>query len=311
MTDSSYEFQIFSGMNILKKLFLCLCLCFFFSAAQAQLGHYLNIWGGPQYTALANTDDYDLGNTGAISTISALSRTNTYRAGFGVDYIYNFATSYGIQTGLYYSQNGQSYSGIVYPDYNQLFNQLPRKSVRVDFKSHVYMNYLRIPFMLRFSSQSEPDDRLNMSIFFGFTYGRLLNVQEVYTNPAPADSLVNRYPNFDFKKLYNNSDFLLGAGMEMNVRLTSHFGIFIGARFDRSLSGVENLGYAVPADAPVEWDFPVSAKKTTITDRTVRQPTKNNTINVFFGVSFKLAGAPEPMHRPMEPEAPATEEPAQ
>jgi hypothetical protein len=250
--------------------------------ANAQQGTRLYFWGGPQFVSLVNFDDY-------ISYYgdSKLDRLPTYRAGGGVDLVYNFTGIYGVQSGVYYSQQGQKYSGRITRDYN-----LPNKTdtSATAFNSHIYLNYIRVPLMFRFSSELDDQDRVNLSIFGGVQLGFLQNVQEVVTDPGPPDTIAARYPDFDFKQLYKKTDFGMAAGFQFNIKITNNVGTMIGIRYDRSFGTIEKLSYNLPKDAPAEWQYPVSTKKRISTDRSTRYATRISAVNLFTGISINLGG---------------------
>lgn len=269
-------------MKFTKLLALGILFLLLAPAVQAQKGHYLSLWGGPQLTYIANYDDYN-----SFQAKELLDKESTYRIGGGLRYTWNFADFYGFQTGVYYSRQGQKYSGTIDFDYNTLQN-VPTDSQF--FTSHVYLNYVRIPLLFRFNSQADNQDKITMSLYMGIQLGFLTQVQEVVTDPAPPDTMVAKYPNFDFNKLYKKFDPGLCAGAEFNIKISDKLGTMIGARFDRSLSNIENLDTKLPDGAPVEWDFPVSTRKRALEDRLVRQPSKNGTVNIYTGLTFRLSG---------------------
>src|SRR6266566_8100077 len=99
-------------MATTNKLFLILSLLLSLPVC-GQQGKYLYLWGGPQYVSIANYDDYTTYDEKRV-------QDDTYRAGFGLDYAYNFSPSVGFQTGLAYSRQGQKYSGKVKDYYYSL-----------------------------------------------------------------------------------------------------------------------------------------------------------------------------------------------
>src|SRR5688500_4241837 len=246
----------------------------------AQKGHHIMLWGGPQIVTLANFDDSRGTNT-FDPNLSKLDRQTTIRFGGGLDYIYNFANSYGVQSGIYYSQHGQKYAGFIDGDLN-----IPGDSQTVRFESHVYMDYYRIPLMFRFSSLLEESDRINLSIFAGLQMGFLRGVESVYTTPAAPDTITNRYPNFNFDDLYEKTDLGVSAGAQFNILINKNISTLIGVRFDRSLFNIENFSANIPKDAPAEWQFPVSVKKTAQTqfDPKTRRETKHTSVNLYTGI---------------------------
>jgi hypothetical protein len=279
-------------MSVKRNLFILAFVLFVpLATVKAQVGHYISFWGGPQLVSYANFNDFS-----AEYQDASLDRQNTLRAGGGVDYVYNFHPFYGFQTGIYYSESGQKYAGHINFDGNNPGPRLP-----VDFTSHVYINYLRVPLAFRFNSEMDADARVNMSMYLGMQLGFLIGKPTFGTSPAPPDSLVKNAAGFDTRKLYNSTDLGLLAGVQINVRITKRFTPFMGVRFERSFTNIEDLGTVIPHNYPVEYDFPISTKKTGFTDHDARSayPTKNNTVSLFIGFSIKIASAKDPgIHAP-------------
>lgn len=247
---------------------------------RAQQGTKITLWGGPQFVSMVNVDDFlgSFANTG-------LQKVSTYRAGGGIDLIHNFSDMYGIQSGAYYSQQGQKYSGFVVTDLNT------NDTINTNFTSHVYLNYVRIPLMLRFNSEFAAEEQMSLSIFGGVQLGILQNVESVETNPGPPANVAARYPDFDFSQLYKKTDFGLAAGAQFNIRISPRLHTMLGLRYDRSFGTVENLAFDLPDDAPVEWQFPVSAKKQSHTDNSVRNPTRVIGLNLYTGLTISLGSS--------------------
>ncbi len=274
----------------MKKLILLLAGIFAAaSAAQAQSSAKITFWGGPQYVSLVNVQDhlrsYDR---------STLQREPTYRAAGGIDLIYNFAESYGIQSGISYSQQGQKYRGFITTDLNT------NKLVDQDFSSRIYLNYLRVPLMFRFNSEFSTEDQMSLTIFAGLQYSFLRNVEVVETSPGPPDSIANRYQNYDFKQLFKKANPGIAAGAQFNIRLSPTLHTIIGVRYDRSFGSIEDLSKRIPRDAPVEWQFPVSTKKSTDTDNLVRTPNRLTSLNLYTGITFTLFRGVAPPPRPAD-----------
>lgn len=269
-------------MRTLPKLHL-MTLAFLLLAMpqmKAQKGTYLQFWGGPQLVGLPNFNDYS-----DFRTSLRLNRLNTWRAGMGVNVIYNFADNYGLQTGLSYSQQGQKYSGVTPVDGN---NNL---DTNVAYTSHVYLDYLRLPIYFRFTSVSDPEDIVTLSVYAGMYVGYFLGISSLGTDPAPPIDSVNKYSYINLNKVYNKIDIGLGAGAEFNIRIKGNVGALLGVKFERSASTIENRNTEMPYGAPVEWSFPLSIKKQnrlTEADNQVRMPTKNDMISIYAGISYKF-----------------------
>jgi len=282
--------KIFSKILIYVS-FVSYVILFNVNQASAQAGNFIQFWGGPQYVGLLNFSDYSATNLSGEQNI-----VQTYRAGAGFDYIHNFNQNYGLQTGLYYSGVGQKYTGSV-RDLDNHVDTLPEP-----YSSHVYMDYIRIPFALRFNSVIDEDARLNLSIFFGFQLGYLLSAH-AWTSPGPPkgtlDTFTAQNPNFNVRQLYNNFDFGLTAGAQFNYRIRDWEYFHIGLRFDRSITDIVNQNYVLPDNAPVEYQYPVSTKKNTRLshdDVLAANPSQLISVNIFVGMSFRLKKITPPPH---------------
>jgi hypothetical protein len=278
------------------RFFTVLILAFIcnISLLYAQAGQFIQAWGGPQYVSILNFGDFKstyLGNY--------FGGNDTYRGGGGFEYINNFAPNYGWQTGIYYSGQGQRYSGVVGDYYMKKYYNI---DTNISYTSQIWMDYIRVPLMFRFNSIMDEGDRMNISIFLGLQAGYLFGVRTV-TNPNAPDSIFKNYTNFDYKKLYNVIDFGLGAGAQFNIRLNKKLNGNFGIRFDRSLMNIENSSYKLDSTAPVELQYPVSTKKqfrASQLDIQGRWPSKHMTVNVYLGISYKIKEGKPTRRRPVE-----------
>jgi hypothetical protein len=270
----------------MKKIFILPLLILVALSAKAQKGQFIDIWGGPQLVTLNNYNDY---NPTIVN--NTVDRVTTYRYTLGLDYINNFTPAYGFQTGLYYSQAGQKYSGTIAYDYDKKDSLLDTSA----FESHVYLNYLKIPLMIRFNSELDEDERMNLTVFMGLEISILQKFQESYSivhAPTPYETFYpnNQYTEKQLRGLYKKVTTNICAGLQLNERITKRLGAFAGIRFSRSLGNIENLGYNFPAGFPVELKFPVSVKKSSPPDLLVRYPTKVTSVAAYIGLSMKLSG---------------------
>jgi len=290
--------------SIFKKLqaiifYICLFFCTI-QFAKAQSGQFIQFWGGPQYVGMLNFDDNHTTTTTGQGTVTFLGEeitTETYRAGGGIDYINNFSQNYGYQTGIYYSGQGQKYEGYVTNYYNKLDSSIRH------YTSQVTMDYIRVPFMFRFNSILDDNDRINVSIFMGLQAGYLFGMTMSTTNSNIPDSSANKYKNFNIRQLYNAIDFGLGAGAQFNVKLSEKLSLNLGIRFDRSIVNIENHSVTLPDDAPLTLLYPVSTLKSdreSHTDIEVRMPTQNISVNVFLGLTVKLKNGKPPKPHPTD-----------
>lgn len=268
--------------------FSTLAFLFAISNVSAQSGNFIQIWGGPQYVGIENFNDYS-----GTSLSGQQNIVQTYKVGAGLDYIHNFNPNYGLQTGLYYSGVGQKYNGLV-KDFET--------HDTVAYTSHVYMDYIRIPFLLRFNSEIEENEKLNMSIYMGFQLGYLMDVK-ASTSPGPPQGMVDTFmaqnPHFNFKQLYNPIDFGLTAGAQFNYKIRDWEYVHIGIRFDRSITNIENENYVLPGNAPVEYLYPVSTKKEqrqSHNDILAGYSSQYISLNLYVGMSFMTKKITPPPH---------------
>lgn len=253
-------------------------------SSQGQVGKYLNIWGGAQSTQINNSQESYYGG----SSSDKVSPVETIKPIAGIDYIYNFHDLFGVQTGVIYSAQGQKYSGFVSHDANDTSGKIDSN---VNFTSHVYMTYIKVPILLRFNSHKEEEDIANFSMYAGFEFAYLASVDEVVTTPAPPSYMTTNQVNF--KKYYNSLDFGWCAGAQVNLYVSKHWGISVGARYTRSLMDVEskNIVYDKSKAYPAEWYYPLSVKKSSTpsqSDQYDRFSSKNNTVGFYIGLVIPL-----------------------
>ncbi|MDZ4838719.1 MAG: outer membrane beta-barrel protein [Bacteroidota bacterium] len=261
------------------RLVITFSFCIFLSnLAQAQLGKYLEVWGGPQYTQILNFEDIS-----ADQRVNDLNRLNTYKFAIGANYIHNYQPNFGYSFGINYNKIGQKYDGITAYD----GNSFDTTSTSIFFKSEIEMTYLKIPLLFRFNSAIETGDRVGMVIFAGLQPGFLMSVDKVITSPAAPDSLLNRYPNYNFRGNFKKLDLSMMAGVQVNVVLNSKFNVGIGLKYERGFINIENRKTAWEKDLPVEYTFPVSTKKIGKSDIT-RQDSKINSVNAFLSIAYKV-----------------------
>jgi len=250
----------------------------FVNSLHAQSGEFLTIWGGPQLVRMPNNDDYY-----SSQNLYSITPQETFRAGYGFDYINNFQNTFGWQTGLTYSREGQLYSA---------------DSVGKDkaFTSEVLLNYIKLPFAFRFNSQFEEGEKLNLSIYIGAQLSYLTNVQTVWSNPP--DTIPAKYRGFDFANLYHRVNFGMVAGAQMNFYIKGNKWAYIGIRYDRSFTNVEKNDYLFPQDFPSSWFFPVSTLKTNKPaqgDMYARSPTLSGVVNLHIGFMLQVGKGNPPV----------------
>ena len=255
------------------------CMLFIANGLYAQSGQFLTLWGGPQLVRMPNNEDYY-----ATLNSYAITQEETFRSGYGFDYINNFQNTFGWQTGLTYSREGQTYSAQ---------DSLGKEKV---FSSGIYMNYLKLPFAFRFNSQYEEGDRINLSLYIGIEFSYLLNVEKVWS--SPADTIPDKYRNFDFTKLYNRFNFGMVAGAQLNWHIKGNFWSYVGMRYDRSFTDIENTNYQFPQDYPSSWFFPVSTlkiNKPAQLDIAEREATLPGVVSLHVGIMLQIARGNPPV----------------
>jgi hypothetical protein len=265
----------------------------------AQEGGFIKPIGGVNFSRFLNTLDIYSQNQG--SNNDKISLLDTYRPLAGVDFIYNFDESYGLQTGLIYSGNGQNYTGFVAVDANPLTakNGTTYYDSNVNFKSQLHLSYIKLPIAIRFNSPQEIRGRVNVSIWLGAQVSYLLNVDAASTSPQTTSTVL--LPSPDPYKLFSTWTFGIVMGAEINVKITNKLYIHTGMRFDRDFTDAENKAfYTDMSDAQytdytkthqAEAVFPVALKKSTLpakADFFTRNPTLNSTIGIYMGLGIKI-----------------------
>jgi len=266
-------------MKIYLKTSLFIYILLLANGLHAQSGTFISLWGGPQLTRMPNNNDYYL----SVNAGYSITPEETFRSGFGFDYINNFQNTFGWQTGLTYSREGQVYSA---------------DSVGKDkaFTSGIEMNYIKIPIAYRFNSQFDEGDVLNISIYIGGEFSYLTNVSSVWSNPP--DTIPAKYRGFNFINLYNRLNFGMVAGTELNWHVKSNKWAYIGVRYDRSFTNIEKNDYNFPADFPSSWFFPVSTlkvNKPADADMLARPATLPGVVNVHVGIMIQIKPGKPPV----------------
>jgi len=258
-----------------KSLFLFVFFLVFACAyAEAQKGSYVAVSGIGQITKLNNTADY-----APASRTNNIIPENTYNPAFAVNYTYIYDPNFGLKTGLSYSRQGQRYSGEVRLDTNS-----------VSYTSEVAMDYLRIPLKFQFSSSLDPDIKhVFLSIGAGLSFDVLLNVN-ARTKPGYDTKNV---PNIDYRELYKPVSTSFVADAILNIRITDTWWINTGIKLNFGLSDVENKGYDYPDNAPPEWYFPVSTKKTKKPNIEARGITRHTLFGFELGIAYRFGDRKE------------------
>jgi len=271
------------------KVLLLLNMLLLADGLYAQSGSFITIWGGPQLTRMPNNDDYY-----SSQNDYAIVPEETFRAGYGFDYINNFQNTFGWQTGLTYSREGQLYSA-------------DSVGVNKAFTSEVLVNFIKIPIAYRFNSPYTDGDLLNLSIYIGGQFTYLTNVQSVWSNPP--DTIPAKYRGFDLTTLYNRLGFGMVAGTDLNFHIKKNFWVILGIRYDRLFTNIEKNGYNFPQDFPNSWFFPLSTLKSikpANADMLERPATLPGVVNVHIGIMFQIGKGNPPV--PIEDDNPGNDD---
>ncbi len=271
---------------------LALALFFIPAASHAQLGQYVNFWGGSQLVRLTNSDDF-------YSTQSAdfINSRDLYRSAFGIDYIKNYQVGFGYGVGLAYSRQGSAYGGTL---------QYVTPAGEARWNSQIFLDYLKVPFTFRFNSVTDNQDVVSLTIYAGLQPEVLLKAYNVgYTRDTLKGTLLPdtafaKYSDFDYTDLYKRLQISFVGGGQLNFKISRLITTAIGIRYDRSVFNIEKNDYAFPSDFPAAGKFPVSVPKSinpAKADILNRSPTLNNTIGLYLTLQFRLADVEEPEPR--------------
>lgn len=312
------------------KFLLSLAMFTLALSVQAQQGKYLNVNFGMGATKITNNNDYlalnDFSGFQATQTLGE----DYIRPFFGVSYTNNYESMFGYTIELNYVGQGQNYSGnlvrnanISHPVTLSPTRTLDQFTVPMEFTSSIDLEYLRLPVMFRFNTgQDDPKAWLGASVYMGLGLGLLTSVSNVTTNylvpsafkesnfqepdGTPNIDLRNsyirqldsaessqraKYADFNFKELYKNFDITADIGFDVNIRVKPSFFIILGARYTRSITGIERTDYNFPSDFPVEYMFPVSTMKqnrVSNLDYAVRSKTINQYTGIRIGLSYRF-----------------------
>lgn len=252
--------------------------------AHAQMGSFINLWGGPQQSKFANTDDiYNAGFNPEDTT--ALSILPTYRSAYGLEYIYNFDSTFGLYTGLTYAFQGQEYHGVV--------DSLTDTGKVVYFNSGVYNRYIKVPLMFRFNVPMDNYAVCNLSMGVGFYTGYLQRVDSVICDPV-FSNVPSKYDDFNWTSMYHRLDIGLAAMGQVNVKLSKKLFLDLGMSFSRGFLNIDKRDYPWEDDMSDVFYYPLSVPKYSQPSRkdytkSARYPTINTTYNIYMGVMYRLS----------------------
>lgn len=264
----------------MKKVIWLFAFVFTALFSKAQKGGYVSVFGFPQITNIKNS--YDL-NASANDTRlgSDFNLESTYNYGFGSFYYRVFSEYFGLKGGIIYSRQGQNYS-------SRLFNY-GEDSIDLSYTSEVRLNYLKIPVLTHFTIKDE-NTTTYFTLQFGLQAGILTGGSYSITSGDASFTTVGEPKMTD---LFNRVDLSYVVGGDLHIRLNEEENLFLilGVQFDKSIGGIENIGYAFEDDVPNEVLFPVGVPKTnrySIPSTRANYSTKNESFSVRSGLLFKV-----------------------
>lgn len=251
--------------HLLLVIFIQLLLA---GSAVAQRGQYIQPYTMFQYTNCPNYNDY--------RSDSKLVFEPTYHFAHGFYYIFNSTDNFGFQTGLKLSKEGQKYSAELEYDVNT------GDSTPFSFSSQYSLTQLEVPFMLRFSSSLE-DENVILSISPGLQIDMLVGA-DMKTDPAPFIQPGNE---IDLMNLFKRTNLKFITEASFSFVLTEKILINAGLQWSRSLFDIENKDFKFDKTKHVaEYYFPVSTKKETRPDISVRYKTTSMAVGLMLGISY-------------------------
>lgn len=244
--------------------------------AQAQEGRYLRLSGGPQYTQMRSFDDISVANTDPNLQFRF---KDTWRTGGALTYVNNFDTLFGYELGLHYSRKGQRYTGT--------FDAA--NATDSAFDSHVHLDYLEVPLLLRVNS-ALPDPRRGsyLDVALGLSLGYLLHSE------VGIDRRFNEGATPETRDLYRNLEAALLVASHVHVALSRRWQLVVGVRGSRTIGGIEKTGFDFDDRTRNDYTFPVGVPKSTAPsseDLNRRASMKHSVISLDVGLMYRLEGA--------------------
>ena len=264
---------LFSELHPLLRYFpgFLLVMILLPDAAYSQEGRFIGAWGGPQYVAIHNTDDY-IGRD--------VSTTSTLGWGGGLSYL-NQEGRVGFRSGLLYSIQGQAYHG----EYSFIDDE--EDEIESDYESELTLEYIKLPLLFNFRSEYEGEGTVNLNMYAGLQLSFLTSASMETTPPYTEAAST---PNM--RDLFNTLDYSFVTGANFNYWFTEDWAFMFGVRFDRTLGNMENHSYEFSDEYPLEYYFPVSTKKSSRPDQRDmenRDPSKNLAITLQLGLQFRIS----------------------
>lgn len=242
------------------------------SSAVAQKGNYVGGAGMLQSVSLSNSTDM---------RNPYLDSESTWTWGGGLVFTHNFEDNFGIQTGFYYSRQGQQYSGEEPLDESQ--------NVLLPFESNVEMDFLKVPLLFGFNNSLDAGEYVFLSIYFGLQLDLLYNARFSSSHEFQEPEGVT----FDPSNVFRQTSASLVGSVIFNVRLNDNWYGLAGFKLDRTLGDFERKDFNFPEDAPQEWKFPLGTPKTAnrTFDPITRATTRNVVAALTLGIVYKFGGS--------------------
>ncbi|MCZ2355076.1 MAG: PorT family protein [Bacteroidia bacterium] len=203
----------------MKKVVLSLLWLIFVAAnVHGQSFMYFGLRGYPQYSSILNKQDSDAG--------SELDYDLTIGWGAGGAIGINFTNSFGIETGIYYANQGQKYKGA-----------FKVGNMDTTFNSHKSFSTLKIP--LFFKLNTNPDGFPMFTLYAGPQYSMITNANYKVNGAETGVSIPNQ-PNVSFKDLYKKGTIEIAGGLGLDYWFAENMYISTHLRGEYSLEDIED-----------------------------------------------------------------------
>ena len=200
-----------------KLVFSLVGLCLAF-VGHTQSFMYFGLRGYPQYTSILNRQDSDAG--------SELDYDMTIGWGAGAAIGVNFTNSFGIETGIYYANQGQKYKGTI-----------TTAGADSSYKSQKSFSAIKIP--LFFKLNTDPDGFPMVTFYAGPQYSMLTNAT-YQINGSEAEVKFPGQPNVTFKDLYKKGTIEIAGGLGLDFWFAENMYFSTHLRGEYSLEDIED-----------------------------------------------------------------------
>jgi hypothetical protein len=261
-------------MNI--STFKVLAICSIIASCNhtfAQKGFEFGIRYSVGKSALFNKTDKDAGpELDYASTVSYLS------GGLAVGYNFNKHTA--LESGIFYSRQGQIYSGVdmetnnaaAYNNEVSLQALLNGKLVSGTYQAKAELNCLKFPILLKLTTDN------TKTVYYSVSAGPQVNLINSVVYEVNKEDVLLPYtdmvPNDAYRKITVDAVLAVGAGF----KLSQHFALTTQVRFDYGLQDVEKKD--------ITFDFMGSPGQKYYADS--RAATHNATAAFVIGINYKL-----------------------